>query len=683
MENRTNRLARERSLYLRQHAHNPVDWYPYGAEALGRARREDRPIFLSVGYSSCHWCHVMEREVFEKEDVAELLNASFVCIKVDREERPDLDAAYMEALQAMTGSGGWPMSLFLTPDGKPFFGATYIPHTPFLEVGRQILRAYHEQRDLIAQQAALLARSLTAGLRLHPEEVATEPGVAHAAERALELVDERWGGLGGPPKFPTPPRWSFLLHRLRKTGDERLGSALRVTLDAMASGGIRDQLGGGFHRYSVDQTWLVPHFEKMLYDNAQLASLYLEAAVALDAPHYAQVARDTLDFLLREMRDPEGGFYASFDADSDGGEVRGGEARSAEGSYYLWTLDELREVCGGDADALAATLGVTAEGNFEGKSILTRRQAATAEAVALLERWRPALLERRSRRPAPALDRKIVTSWNGLAIAALAQTASLLDDPHYEDAARAAAERLWRLHRRADGGLFRASSEGEPAGAGVLTDYTNLAGGLLDLFQLTQDPTPLRRGLELIRYVLKHFAAPEGGFYLTADDQPAPLGRLFDFSDSVRPSGGAHMLRLLVRAAALTGDESLLEPVERSLTGFGSLLRRAPTETLGWFDAAQMQLGPYAEVVIAGAPGDAATEELVAAFRHLSPSHAVLIRVPALGPPPELQELLPSTAHKTALAGFPTAYVCRFGSCQTPTTDPGVLRQQILEGWSQ
>jgi uncharacterized protein YyaL (SSP411 family) len=565
MEKRTNRLAGERSLYLRQHAGNPVDWYPWGDEALERARREDRPIFLSVGYASCHWCHVMEREVFEQPEVAELLNRSFICIKVDREERPDLDAAYMEALQAMTGSGGWPMSLFLTPDLKPFFGATYIPRRAFPDLLARILRAFSEQRDTLAQQASLLARSLTATLRLAPsDDAAGEPAIAQATQRTLELVDEHWGGLGGPPKFPTPPRWSFLLHRFRKTGDQRIALGLRLTLDAMASGGIRDHLGGGFHRYAVEESWVVPHFEKMLYDNAQLASLYLEAAVALDAPRYAQVARETLDFLLGEMQAPEGGFFSSFDADSDG----------TEGGYYLWTPADLQAVCGDDAGPVGMLLGVTAQGNFEGKSILTRRASnaevasrfhrSEAEVAELFQRWRPALLEHRARRRPPPLDPKLVTSWNGLAIAALAQAGSLLGDPRYGEAARRTADRIWEAHRRPDGSLCRASTGGQPGGAAVLTDYANLAAGLLQLFQLVQDPIHLRRALELIDFIQRHFAAPGGGYFLTADDQPAPLGRFYDFTDSVRPSGGSQTLHLLLRAAALAGDPSLLEPVERS-----------------------------------------------------------------------------------------------------------------------
>jgi len=418
---RGNRLAAEASLYLRQHAQNPVDWHPWGEEALERARREDKPIFLSIGYSSCHWCHVMEHEVFEDDGVAAVLNAKFVCIKVDREERPDIDAAYMDALQAMTGSGGWPMSLFLTPGLEPFYGGTYIPRDGFLQLIERIDLVFREKRDELQGSAA----EVSAAVNRRPPGGQGEPPDAEAltaaARKALAGVDPAWGGFGGRQKFPTPPRWRFLLHHYRKTGDEDAARALRLTLDRMADGGIRDQIGGGFHRYAVEPTWLVPHFEIMLYDNAQLASLYLEASAALDEPRYRETALDVLDFLAREMRDPAGGFHASFDADSEGG----------EGRFYVWTPGEIEQIAGAaDGPALAAVLGVTEEGNFEGRSIPTRR--ADIEDVArrfgrdpgelggLFAEHREALRERRGRRSPPALDPKIVTAWNGLAIGAFA-----------------------------------------------------------------------------------------------------------------------------------------------------------------------------------------------------------------------------------------------------------------------
>ncbi len=678
-----NRLLHERSLYLQQHAHNPVDWYPWGAEALSRARREERPLFLSVGYASCHWCHVMEREVFEREDVAALLNERFVSIKVDREERPDLDAAYMEALQAMTGSGGWPMSLFLTPDGKPIYGGTYLPPELFLEVARRIHRAWTDERSTLEQQAGLLARGLSSALKLTPEELIEEEAIGTAARRALSLHDERWGGLGGPMKFPTPPRWSFLLHRYRRTGDERLARAVRTTLEAMSTGGIRDHVGGGFHRYAVEPTWVVPHFEKMLYDNAQLASLYLEAATVLDAPRYAEVAADTLDFILRDLRGADGGFYASLDADSGG----------VEGACYVWTQDELLTLVGPvDGPPLAELLGVTAQGNFEHRNVLTRRQGAAevasrhgrspAEVAALFDRWRPALLERRASRPAPALDRKVITSWNGLTVSALARAARVLGRQDFRRAAEEAVRYLWRVHRREDGRLYRASTDGHPASEAVLSDYACLAAGLLELFQATQDQVHLRHALDLAGQALSRFAAPGGGFFMTAAETEAPLGRQLDLTDSVRPSGTSVMLHVLIRAAALTGDQEYLGPVEKSLRHFGSLLHRTPLEMLGWYDAAQEYQGPFYEVVIAGSERSADTRALVEVIERLQPSHAVLLRVPAGGPPPEVAELLPPTRGKTALADFATAYVCRFGSCASPTTDPGVLERQLLEGWT-
>jgi uncharacterized protein YyaL (SSP411 family) len=658
-----NHLSRERSLYLRQHASNPLDWYPWCDEALERARKEDRPIFLSIGYASCHWCHVMEREVFEKQDVADFMNEHFVSIKVDREERPDLDALYMKAVVALTGGGGWPMSVFLTPGLEPFYGGTYLPHDRFLAIARAIAEAHETRRDAIEEQGARLRAYVTSRPSLSGGPPVDPGAIGSAASAALDAHDERWGGLGVAMKFPNPVIWRFLLHHHRKTGDERTARAIRRTLDAMGSGGIHDHVAGGFHRYTVERTWLVPHFEKMLYDSAQLASLYTEASVVFGDARYREIARHTLDFMIRDMSGDEGGFYASLDADSPGG----------EGATYVWTLEEIHDLAGEDGPALATLLGVTAGGNFESGSILTRR--SDAEPDGLLDRYRPALLERRQGREQPALDRKIVTSWNGLAISAMAHGAAAFGDGRYLEAATRAAGFLWNEHRTAGGELLRASNGGHAEHEAVLDDHALLAAGLLDLFDASSDETHLARAMELLESVLEHFSHPEAGFYLTRDE--VALGRQVRIEDTVRPSGNSVMLHVMLRIAALTGERDLHERVASTLGAYSGVMARSGLEMAWWFDAAQMLAGPHYEVVVAGD-----SDALVGAYRQLHPSHALLVTVPADGPQARTLELMPPLAGKRALDGRPTAYVCRLGACNAPTSDPAELRSQILDGWS-
>ncbi len=678
-----NHLTSETSVYLRQHAHNPLDWYPWGEEALARARREDKPIFLSIGYSSCHWCHVMEEEVFSKDDVAEFMNANFICIKVDREERPDLDSVYMEAVQAMTRSGGWPMSVFLTPDLKPFFGGAYFPHGPFMELTRQIHQLFTTRRDDLEAQAGKLSGLLSRGPRVSGGGAVRDPVLTAAAELALRSADERWGGFRAGQKFPTPLRWRFLLHRYRKTGDHRYGRIVRTTLDQMGSGGIHDQIGGGFHRYTIEESWLIPHFEKMLYDNAQIAGLYTEAAVVFADARFGEIARQTLDFILREMTDENGGFYGSFDADS------GGE----EGTFYIWSPQEIEAVAGAeDGPALAMLLGVTEAGNFEGKSIPTRRVPAAAvaerfgrpesEIAGLIDRWRPVLRERRAGRVRPGLDVKIVTSWNGLAISAFAQGYAAFGDPQYRAAAENAADFLWAHHRGTDGRLLRASTHGATGGEAVLDDYAFLADGLLELYLAAGRHELLVRSLALLETALELFAHPEAGFFLTPEALEAPLGRQVEFFDSVRPSGNSMMLRTLLRTSALTGNTGYWERVEKALAGHADLIERSQMEMAGWLDVAQSYLGPFYEVIIAGDPAAAETAEMVSAFRKLLPPHAVLVTVPGSGASEEIAALLAPAAGKTAVNGKATAYVCRLGACRLPTSDPDDMRAQLLEGWA-
>jgi uncharacterized protein YyaL (SSP411 family) len=669
-----NRLQHARSLYLQQHAANPVDWFPWGDEALDVARTSGRPIFLSSGYSSCHWCHVMEHEVFEHDDVAEVLNRRFVCIKVDREESPEIDATYMEALQVMTGRGGWPMSVFLTPDLQPFFGATYIPKQRFLTLLEQIDGLWRERRDEVTGQAEAVAARIVVDLDAGPQPVGEVDRdlLAAAVADAAGRFDEQEGGFTGPMKFPVPVRWSFLLHWYRKTGDPAARRMVEHTLDAMARGGLYDHVGGGFHRYTVDRHWTVPHFEKMLYDNAQLARLYLEAGAALARPDYTAVGLDVLEFLDREMCGDQGAVFASIDADSDG----------EEGTYYVWTPAQIDAAVGtADGAALARELGVTAAGNFEhGASVLTRRaQPAEAADDELFAAHRERLREVRAGRPAPALDRKIITGWNGLALSAFARGAAVTGRDDLRCRAIAIAEFLDRVHFLNDGRLARASNDGQAVGVAVLEDHALLAQGLLDLFQLTGDPVHLSRAQDLVQRVQDDFRRDGGAWYTTAIGADAPLGRRVEVLDNVIPSGCSVMLDVLLTLAAITGDGAVHEAVARELSARSALLRRAGFEMAGWLDAALRLQGPLHEVVVAGEP-----EQREALWREatstLSPG-VVAVAVGPDGPVAELLALAPALAGKTAVDGLAAAYVCRHGACGEPTTVPGRLREMMGGDW--
>ncbi len=686
-----NHLQNESSLYLLQHAHNPLDWYPWGEEALARARVEDKPIFLSIGYSSCHWCHVMEHEVFEDDEVARFMNEYFICIKVDREERPDLDSVYMDAVQAMTGRGGWPMSVFLTPDLKPFHGGTYFPREQFMQLVHQINDVYQNQRVELAKQAAQVADRITGEPPLTFGAVDTRVELNRdlldqAVVRGMESYDPVNGGFAQRQKFPTPVKWRFLLHQYRRRGDADLGQQIIHTLEAMQGGGIQDHVGGGFHRYTVDDAWTVPHFEKMLYDNGQLAGLFIEAGVALDRPDFTATGLEVLDFLLRDMHSEEGGFYSSYDADS------GGE----EGTYYVWSPADIVAAVGDtDGPALAAVMGVTAKGNFEhtGKSVLTRRTdlqkiadkygRSPAEVAELFARHRAQMQTVRATRTPPGLDRKIITAWNGLTIAALAQGYAVTGQDKYLDGARRAADFLLKTHRRDDGALWRASNRGAVSGEGILDDYAFLSDGLLELYQVAGEARYLAAARELTDHAREDFKRDGPGFYLSSTHADAPLGRTVDYYDSVIPSGNAVMFRNLIKLAALTGETFYLDEAREGLAGWSELLSRAGLELAGWLEAVGCLVGPYYDVVIAGDPDDEATQRLSRAFLSQLPAGAVLSRVPAAGPTAELRKLAPALADKKASAGQATAYVCEFGTCQAPTKDAEVMMGQILRGWAK
>lgn len=677
-----NRLRDCGSLYLRQHSHNPIEWYPWGDDALERAREHDLPVFLSIGYSSCHWCHVMEREVFENDEVAEYLNAHFVCIKVDREERPDLDAIYMAAVQAMTGTGGWPLSVFLTPDLQPFFGGTYMPRDVFLAAAEALHGAYAREREAVVRQAGLVTRAVQRQPSAATPRTVTSEMLDAACSECVAHVDPVWGGMAGPMKFPTPVRWHALLHRYRRTGNERYARAVRATLDPMASGGLYDHVGGGFHRYTVDRAWLVPHFEKMLYDNALLASLYTEAWVVFGEPRYAEVARDTLEFLMREVSGPDGELYSSFDADS------GGE----EGTFYTWTPVEVDAAVGpADAPALSMLLGVTPDGNFEGRTVLTRRVdpahvaqrigREAAEVEALFGRLRGRLAESRGSRTPPTLDRKVVTAWAGLAVSALAIGHQVFGEPRYLQAAEQAVEFLWQAHRRPDGTLWRSSTDGQPAGEGVLDDYACLAMALLDLFEAGGSLAHARRGLEMVAILRDRFGGSGPGFHLTARDHGTPLGPVADVFDHALPSGSSVALHALTRAASLTGSMELLRAAQSTFEAYAEAMSAHGLDMAWWFDAAELLLGPPLLVVVAGDATDARSRELLEAYRGTRAPHACLVRVPLEGPDEATASLLPAVGGSRAADSAPTARVCEPGLCREPVGDGERLRALLLSGW--
>ncbi len=675
-----NRLQTQGSVYLRQHAHNPVDWHPWDDEALALAARLDRPIFLSIGYSSCHWCHVMEKEAFDDDGIAAFLNEHFVSIKVDREERPDLDGLYMDAVQSLTGRGGWPMSAFLTPEGQPFHGGTYYPPAAFAQLIEQVARVWREHPGGLRAQAGQVAAHIAAvpDWAVAPAPTLDAAPLLAAAARAAEIHDPEHGGFAQHQKFPVPVKWRFLLHQWQRTGDGHLRDMIEGTLAAFAGGGLRDQLGGGFHRYTVDPAWTVPHFEKMLYDNAQLALLFLEAGAALERPDLTAVARETLDFLLREMRTPGGGLCASFDADSGG----------HEGSYYVWTPAQLAEVAGAvDGPRLAAYLGVTAAGNFEGTgaSVLTRRSFGRGEGgadgdpegAALLARHRDALLAARARRTPPGLDPKVVTAWNGLAIAALARGAVACDEPAFAAAASEAAEFLLAHHMRASGLPWRAGSDGRLAGDGIIDDVACLADGLLELFLATGDARWLASARELADVARRRFAHPDGGFFQAANVHATPLGRGLELFDNVTPSGSAVMLQVLLKLSALTGETAYADEASAALQARAGLLERGGIDVAGWLDAAALAIAPPHVVVVAGSADDPRARDLLAEARRGQRWDVLAVALPAAGAGAPLAETAPALADKVAPGGQPAAFACRGRICAAPVDTAAALRRAL------
>ncbi|MBL9129114.1 MAG: thioredoxin domain-containing protein [Verrucomicrobiales bacterium] len=676
-----NRLAREKSPYLLQHRHNPVDWYPWGDEAFAKARAENKPIFLSIGYSTCHWCHVMERESFENKDTADVLNQHFVSIKVDREERPDVDKIYMTYVQARTGGGGWPLNVFLTPDLKPFYGGTYWPpesrhgRPAFGDLLRQIAGVWAERRTEVLDSAA----EMTERLRLHTEQTAPATDsplsaavMLHAAEQMKEEYDPRHGGFGGAPKFPRPSQPAFLLRHARRTADADAIRMVLHTCERMAAGGMYDQLGGGFARYSVDAEWLVPHFEKMLYDNAQLMHLYLDAHLLDGTGRFANVVRETLTYVLRDMTHPEGGFYSAEDADSEG----------QEGKFYCWTLAELRSLLSPEElPVVVRRFGITERGNFEDHSnpaplknqnvlALVDTNLSPADAV-LLDSAKRRLFETRARRVRPHLDDKVLASWNGLMLGAVARASIVLDEPAWLVAAERNVAflraRLWsepsgskpgRLHHR-----WR---DGERDTAHLLDDYAFLLDGVLHLYEATLEPRHLEFAVGLADAMLATFQDTEhGGFWQSASESKDLILRVKEDYDGAEPSGNSIAAHALLRLGAITERSDYRTAAERTLRLFGERMMRLPQAVPALLQALDFSLQEPKRVVVADV-GKSATRQVLLRAAHgvYQPNRVILGTTGAVEP--FARTLRPKE-------GRATAYVCTGTACQPPTHDPARL----------
>jgi uncharacterized protein YyaL (SSP411 family) len=671
-----NRLIHETSPYLLQHAHNPVDWYPWSEQALQRARAEDKPIFLSIGYAACHWCHVMERESFQDEATAALLNEHFIPIKVDREERPDLDAIYMNAVVMLTGQGGWPLSVFLTPTGVPFFGGTYFPPVrrynlpAFTDVLRAVVDAWRTRRAHIESAGGKILQALqTEAWRTTAAATLEEQTLMQALAHLQTSFDWANGGWGDAPKFPQPMALEFLMRRYVALRDPLVLKMITTTLDRMARGGIYDQLGGGFHRYATDAIWLVPHFEKMLYDNAQLARVYVYAWQITRNDFYRRIAEQTLDYVAREMTAPQGGFYSSQDADSEG----------EEGKFYVWTHAEIRAVLEDVAHLFCDAYGVTPRGNWEGRNILHCARdldvvAAThhltmEEVETRLERARQKLLAVRAQRVPPARDDKVLTAWNGLMLAAFACAARVLARDDYRALAERNAHFVLTQLRQPNGRLYRAWRAGSTRVNAYLEDYAHLAEGLLTLYETTFDARWFVAARALAEIILTHFADPRGGFFDTADDHEELIVRPQDVQDNAIPSGGAMATHVLLKLAAFTGDGRYYDAAQRALQSVQHLLATAPLGFAYWLCAYDFALSRPKEIAIIGTP-QARHELLSVVWSEYRPNQVV-----ACGAPEEVSPV-PLLNHRPT-SERATAFVCRNQVCQLPVTEPAALAEQL------
>ena len=661
-----NHLANSNSPYLLQHADNPVDWFPWDKEALEKARTEQKPIFLSIGYSACHWCHVMAHESFEDPQVAAILNSHFISIKVDREERPDLDRIYMGAVQAMTGRGGWPLSVFLTPDGYPFYGGTYFPAEPrygipaFTDLLLAIVDAWRERRQELIHGGKHVTSVIEARNTVPAQAAGLEPEALDAASQNLQgSFDELFGGWGTAPKFPQPMILEFLLRYHYTTHSSQALQMVTQTLEAMARGGIYDQLGGGFHRYSVDNHWLTPHFEKMSYDNSQLARVYLHAWQVTGHEFLRTIAEEILDYVLREMTDATGGFYSTQDADSEG----------EEGRFFVWTRSEIQDALGDEAEAFMAAYNVTHHGNFEGKNILmfagdTDQRTALAEA-------RRRLHEARKRRIHPGRDEKVLTAWNGLMLAAFAEAARALGREDFQETAQRNAGFLLREMRGEDGRLLRAWKAGEARLNGYLEDYAYLIEGLLELYQTTFETRWFVVAQELTETMIAHFQTPDGAFHDTSDDHETLITRPRELQDNATPSGSALAATALLKLGGLTGDSRYVNIAQRAIVEMQPMMVQYPLGYGQWLQAASYALSRPKEIAIVGRHETPDTRALLAVVRSgYRPFQVVALAAP--GPARTAGPFL--VQDRNLVGGQATAYVCMDSTCQSPVTSPEMLR---------
>ncbi len=689
-----NRLIRETSPYLLQHAHNPVDWYPWGDEAFERAAKDDKPVFLSIGYSTCHWCHVMERESFADPETAGLLNGAFVCIKVDREERPDIDQYFMAVCQAMTGSGGWPLTILMTPEKKPFFAGTYFPKArrfglPGLrDLVPRIQDLWASRRDAIFRTAENITAAVLSECGPESRQDKLTPSLLDDAYHQLaDDFDERHGGFGSAPKFPSPHNLSFLLRTWKRTGREAALAMVEKTLLAMSQGGIADHLGYGFHRYSTDARWLVPHFEKMLYDQALLALVFNEAYLATGKAIYKVTAFRTLDYVLRDLTTAEGAFASAEDADSEG----------EEGKFYVWTLEEVETVLGPEETAKAAELfNLAPEGNFaeagrprDGRNILhlanppettsSGMQTIPGLAEETLDRVREKLFLARGKRPRPFKDTKVLADWNGLALSALARTGRISGGEEYLRAAEKAAHVLLDRMRDPEGRLFHVFTEGEARIPGFLDDYAFVIQGLVDLYETTFRPAYLEKALALITMARRLFEDKKnGGFFFVPPDSDLPL-RKKEIGDGAHPSGNAVMAMNFLRLGRMTGKEGLEEAAARMAASFSARVASAPRAYTAFLCALDFAFGPAREVVVTGPREDTRTQALIEALRKLYLPNTVVLFKPIDEKSPGIVTIAPFTESMTGVDGRPAAYVCSRGRCLNPVETPEELKTLLAE----
>ncbi len=686
----TNRLIDETSPYLLQHAHNPVDWYPWGEEALNLAKNLDKPILLSIGYSACHWCHVMERESFENEKIAAIMNKYYINIKVDREERPDLDEIYMSAVQIMTGSGGWPMTVFLTPELKPFYGGTYFPpddrygRPGFPKLLEAVEDAYRSKREEINEQAEKLVS--------HINQISNPKGVENLSldDKIIEQAfyhyqnrfDSQHGGFGQAPKFPPGMGLILLLRYWKRSGNSRALHIVEFTLEKMARGGMNDQLGGGFHRYSTDEIWLAPHFEKMLYDNSLLTVTYLEAFQATSKPFYREVVEETLGYVLREMYDQKnGGFYSTQDADSEG----------EEGKFFVWTPDEVEQILGQvDAKVFCDFYDVTDHGNFEHQNILwvktptdlytKKTNIEQTDLINILSRCKKKLFDAREKRIKPGLDDKILTSWNGLMIRSMGLAYQILGDPRYLEAAETSAKFILKELVQKNGHLLRTHRAGKSHLNACLEDYSYFIAGLIELYQASFDPHWLREANRLNQIMISQFwDSQNGGFFFTGKDHPKLIVRSKSAYDGATPSGASMAVHVLLRLAILLNQPDLREKAKITFSLYDHTMKTAPSGSAQMLCGVDFLIDAPKEIAIVGNPLNEQTQEILRNIhRRFVPNKVIALLNPNTEEKQEIEELIPLLAGKTSIDGKTTIYVCQNYACQLPTTDIDDLDKLLL-----